>query len=203
MVDTTTRLDDWLVRLRAHEPAALNELIAYFQRRLEALAHKMLTGFPVVAAKEQTGDVLQEALLHFPEAIRALAAKEGGPAGTKTFHGPDFFRFAATLIRRELIDLADRHRRRPAGPLPADSALAGSDGWTWNPARLAEWTELHEAAAKLSDQIRDVFNLIYYDGLSQKEAAEVLGVSDRTVRSRWQEASLLLVETLGSTMPGP
>src|SRR5271166_928277 len=190
MPHTTTWLDLWLVRLRDHDQDALDELIAYFQQRLETLAHKMLAGFPMVAAKEQTGDVLQAALLHFPQAFRALAAKEGGPAGTRTFHGSDFLRFAATLIRRELLDLAERYRRRPADSLPADSALIGAADRTWDPARLAEWTEFHQAAAKLPEPIRDAFDLIFYNGLTQKKAAEVLGMSERTVRERWQEARL-------------
>ncbi len=202
MPDTTTRLDQWLVRLRDDDPGVLDDLLRYFQRRLEALAHKMLTGFPVVAAREETADVLQEALVHFPQAMRALALKVRGPAGPKPFHGSDFFRFAAMLIRRQLLDLADRYRRRPSEPLPPDSALAGPACMTWDPRRLEEWTEFHQAAEKLPDTIRDVFDLIFYNDLTQKEAAELLRVSERTVRERWQEARLKLVERLGGKLPG-
>ena len=198
MGDTTNRLDAWLVRLQHGDDGALNELILYFQRRLEGLARKMLKGFPVVAAKEQTVDVLQEALIHLPTALRSLVTKEGGPAGAKTFKAADLSRFAAVLIRRELIDLANRHRQR-LGDLPPGDARKGM---TWNPARLAEWTEFHEIAAKLPQELREVFDLLYYGGLKQEEAAALLGVSDRTVRTRWQDARRRLIEAFGGKMPG-
>ena len=129
-------------------------------------------------------------------------AKEGGPAGKKTFPRGGFLPFPAKLNRRELLDLAERYRRRPADPLPADSAPTGLAGSTWDPAKLAEWTELHEAAAKLSEELRDVFDLIFYNGWTQKEAAVELGVTDRTVRERYQKARLKLSQMLGNQMPG-
>jgi DNA-directed RNA polymerase specialized sigma24 family protein len=47
-------------------------------------------------------------------------------------------------------------------------------------------------------------NLLYYHGMSQIEAAAVLGVSDKTVRRRWQRARLALADALdtGTTSRG-
>ena len=40
-----------------------------------------------------------------------------------------------------------------------------------DPAKLAEWTAFHEQAGSLPDPLSSVFDLIYYQGLSQDEAA--------------------------------
>jgi RNA polymerase sigma factor (sigma-70 family) len=44
----------------------------------------------------------------------------------------------------------------------------------------------------LPEEEREVFGLIYYEGLEQLEAAKVLDISERTVRNRWTRAKLLL-----------
>lgn len=49
--NSTAQLDSWLVRIRNGDDAAFNELLRHFERRLEALASKMLKGFPEVAAR--------------------------------------------------------------------------------------------------------------------------------------------------------
>jgi len=200
--NTTTRLDAWLVRIKGGDDAAFEELLRHFGGRLAALASKMLKGFPEVAAREQTGDVLQEALLRLDRALRALAAREGGPAGAKAFQGADFFRLAALQIRRELLDLAEWHRHRPAGELTGPDGPAGPTPATWDPSRLAVWTEFHQKAAELPEKVREVFELLYYDGLEQKDVARRLGVDVRTVKSRWQDARLRLSDAFGGRLPG-
>ena len=44
----------------------------------------------------------------------------------------------------------------------------------------------------LPDDEREVFALVWYHDLSQAEAADVLGVSVRTVIRRWQAARIRL-----------
>jgi hypothetical protein len=47
-------------------------------------------------------------------------------------------------------------------------------GTTYDPARLALWTELHEKVATLNDQERTVFEMHFYLELPQAEIARVL-----------------------------
>ena len=202
--NTTTRLDAWLVRIKGGDVerrAAFEELLRHFEARLEALASRMLKEFPEVAAREGTGDVLQAALWRLVQALRALVAREEFQAGAKAFQGADFFRLAALQIRRELLDLAEWHRRRPAGELPDPDGLAGPAPATWDPARLVWWTGFHEKAAKLPEKVREVFFLLYYDGRKQKDAARLLGVDVRTVKSRWLDARLRLRDAFGGRLP--
>jgi DNA-directed RNA polymerase specialized sigma24 family protein len=47
----------------------------------------------------------------------------------------------------------------------------------------------------------EVFELLWYHGLTQKEAAELLGVSEWTLKRRWQEARIALAQALGGSPP--
>ncbi len=70
------------------------------------------------------------------------------------------------------------------------------------PSSLAEWSEFHEAVERLPEEEREAFDLLWYQGLSQPEAAELLGVSPRTIKRRWRSARLLLHDALRGAWPG-
>jgi RNA polymerase sigma-70 factor (ECF subfamily) len=53
----------------------------------------------------------------------------------------------------------------------------------------------------LPDETRKIVDLLFYQGLSQAEAAAVLETSERTVQRRWQSARLALHEALGGRFP--
>ena len=67
------------------------------------------------------------------------------------------------------------------------------------PEDLSAWSLFHEQVERLPDELRETFNLLYYEGLSQEESANVLGVSVSTVKRRWQEARVRLHDELGET----
>jgi RNA polymerase sigma-70 factor (ECF subfamily) len=58
------------------------------------------------------------------------------------------------------------------------------------------WSEFHMRVNGLSDDHKEIVNLLFYEGLSQDEAATLLDVSLRTVKRRWQEAKILLQEQI-------
>jgi RNA polymerase sigma factor (sigma-70 family) len=202
---TTVLIEGLLARLRRGDAAAREELWECAWGRLERLARTMLAGFPVVKGREETGDVLNAAS---PRILRELQDKTPSSA-------LEFFGWAAKHIRRELIDLARHYRSRacPPGQFPTAPPEGGSDGGdaagfeppddtTRDPGRLDAWTRFHEAVERLPDQQREVFDLLYYQGLSRAEAAELLGVHVKTVRNRWVAARLQLCEELDGEMPG-
>ena len=147
----------------------------------------MLRGFPRVHRWEQTDDVLQNSLVRLDRAMRSVV-----PTTAQEFLG-----LATTQIRRELIDLA----RRYSGPegmganhgswadananAGTDDAAADVSELTHEPSRLALWTEFHRHVAELPEEDREVFELLWYQGLTQAEAGAVLGISERTVSRRW------------------
>ncbi len=158
---------------------AMDALIRHSCARLTRLTSQMLHGYPKVKRWAETDDVMQNALLRL---VRAL--KEVKPTNAR-----DFLALAALQIRRELIDLA-RSINGPQGIGPNhDSAptLEHSDD-SHEPCSLAQWTEIHEQIDKLPEDEREVVGLLFYDGLEQSQAAEILGVSVRTVQRRWHNA---------------
>ena len=148
--------------------------------RFRSLARRMLRSYPAVRAKEQTDDVWHGAAGRM---LRSLAHVR--PSTVHALHG-----LAAEHIRREHLDLARKHRRRPAA---ADNNLADLPAPTFDD-DLERWAALHEAAGNLPAPLKEVFELRYYGGLTQAEVARTIGTSDRTVRSRWQQARLALLE---------
>lgn len=198
-------MDDWLERLHAGEPGARDRLIDGAFQRLDRLTRRMLKDYPRVARWEDASDVRQAAL------VRLARALEQSPPATMR----DFLRLAACQIRRELIDLA-RHYQGPHGldrhhasaaDLPStagETTVPSPDPTdaTHEPGLLAVWTEFHERVEGLPDEQREAFDLLWYQGLTQAEAAALLGVAERTVQRRWLAARLRLHKELEGRLPG-
>jgi RNA polymerase sigma-70 factor (ECF subfamily) len=195
----SAEIQQWLDRLRAGDDSARAQLVACARQHMERLTRKMLRSWERVHRWEQTPDVLQNASVRM---YRALA--ECRPASAV-----EFFRLAATSIRRELQDLA-RHYYGPQGdganhatPNVRTHGVSVEESATWqfseadeNPADLAIWTEFHAGVARLPDEERAAFDLLWYQELPQAEAAELLGISERTLKRRWAAARLHLSQLL-------
>src|SRR5947209_2507699 len=102
---TTTHVRNCLDRLKAGDESARQELFRHCGARLQRLAHKMLRGYPGVRRWEETGDVLQNALVRLLRALDNVS-----PESPR-----HFLNLASGLIRQELIDL-HRHYYGPQGP---------------------------------------------------------------------------------------
>ncbi len=173
-----------LPRAVAGDAAALDALLRHCGDRLTILTRRMLGDFQRVRRWAETDDVLQNSLVRLVGALRDVK-----PATTR-----DFYALATLQIRRELIDLA-RHYYGPEGvganhdSRGKDSQLhaAAADSRS-EPGSLAQWTELHEKIGTLPDEEREIVGLLFYQGLTQAEAAELLGASVRTVQRRWHDA---------------
>jgi RNA polymerase sigma-70 factor (ECF subfamily) len=183
---STTSLHDLIARYQAGDNHALDALIRRTEERLEHFARRMLAGFPGVRAKEQTEDVLQDALLRLTRALR-----QETPSSVR-----EFFGLAAVQIRRVLLDLARTHARRPTESLAADPSDHADDS-----TELDRWTRLHEAVEQLPAELRDVFSYTFYHGWTQGQIAEVLGISDRQVRRLWVQTCRQLKTAVGE-LPG-
>jgi RNA polymerase sigma-70 factor (ECF subfamily) len=198
----TERIASDLNRLRDGDARAINDLLDHAANRLMHLTRKMLHGFSGVKRWEQTDDVFQNACMRLARAL-----------GDQTPSDPrHFYRLAAVQIRRELIDMARRYK----GPLGIGANHAtivgvssdnGDDtpsnpldvgGQTHDPRKLNDWTELHEHVAMLPEKERECVDLLLYNGLTQREAADLMGVDERTIKRYWQRARLELHKKLGT-----
>jgi RNA polymerase sigma-70 factor (ECF subfamily) len=59
-----------------------------------------------------------------------------------------------------------------------------------------------QAIDDLPEEEREAFDLVRIQGITQVEAADVLGVSIKTVQRRLNRALLILSETLDDLRPG-
>src|SRR5262249_55180455 len=151
------------------------------------LTARMFQDFVRLRQYEETADVLQNATLRLLRALEAVR-----PTSVA-----EFFRLAGRQIRRELIDLS-RHHFGPLGAGAHEQALAVEGetttrpldvpAETHDPSELAQWREFHELIERLPQDERDVFDLLWYQELTQAEAAEILGVSIPTIKRRWLSA---------------
>jgi RNA polymerase sigma-70 factor (ECF subfamily) len=110
-----------------------------------------------------------------------------------------FFALANQHMRWELNDLARRLDEQPAAvrlneevvPAPPSSgSLLTPDG-----------RRMLEAIDRLPEDEREAFDLVRVQGLTPVEAAEVLGVSGRTVQRRLNRSLVLLVKELDHLRP--
>jgi RNA polymerase sigma-70 factor (ECF subfamily) len=199
----TAHLQRCLERLQAGDEAARKELLNGVCERLTQMTRTMLKDYRRLRRWEESGDVLQNALVRLDRALQQVT-----PATLR-----DFYRLATLQIRRELIDLARHHYgpegggRRHQSNLPSDSDASGQPAYeaadaSNGPDQLALWSEFHQQVQKLPPLEREVYDLIYYQGLKFTEAAAVLNVSARTVTRHWHAANLKLHDALGGVLPG-
>jgi RNA polymerase sigma factor (sigma-70 family) len=200
--DDEQRIREMLRRLRHGDAVARGELIACACERMREIAHRMLRTFPTVRRWDETDDVMQNAAIRLERALRDTV-----PAEPKGFVG-----LAALQVRRELLDLAKKHRgpesyaanhetnyqrRNDVFRAKVDDAADHSD----HSEKLERWTRLHAAAEDLPDEEREVFHMTWYLGLKQEEIADLLGCSTRTVKRRWETAKQLLASTMPEGRP--
>jgi RNA polymerase sigma-70 factor (ECF subfamily) len=122
------------------------------------------------------------------------ALREARPANVR-----QFFALAGQHMRWELNDLARRLDEQPRAvelldggvPAPADSG----SGLT------ADGRRMIDAIAALPGDEREAFDLVRIQGLTQAEAAQVLGVSAMTVKRRLDRGLRLLAEHLSDLRP--
>ena len=111
-----------------------------------------------------------------------------------------FFALANQHMRWELNDLARRLDEQAAAvelrdslvPAPADSSASQISPNT---------RRILEVIGELPEEEREVFNLVRIQGMSQSEAAGVLGVSAKTVQRRLNRGLLLLADQLDDLKP--
>ncbi len=183
--------------LHAGDPNAPQQLLDVSTQRLRHLSRKILSDIPGVKRWEDTDDLLQNGSIRLWKAL-------------EKHHPPttlDYFRLAAAVIRRELIDLS-RHYFGPEGMgtnLLRSGNVAPDDGFrraeqasdeSHEPQELGRWTEFHEYIEGLPDEDRTLFDLLWYQGLTLGEAAELTGISERTIRRRWKSARVQVYQRL-------
>jgi RNA polymerase sigma factor (TIGR02999 family) len=172
------------------DPTAAEQLLPLVYEELRKLA-------AVRMANESAGHTLQPtALVH--EAWLRLA---GNDANVQFANRAHFFAAAAEAMRRILIE---RARRKGAGKRGGDwqridlekvDVAADADDDT-----LLLVNEALEKLTKEDANAAEVAKLRFFGGLTQEEAAQVLGVTERTANRYWAFARVWLFDEMRQTL---
>ncbi|MEQ1891511.1 MAG: sigma-70 family RNA polymerase sigma factor [Planctomycetota bacterium] len=174
-------------RIQGGERAAWNELYARYHDQL-LLAARLRLG-PGLRRHLTSEDVFQSVAL---EAFRALERFEyRGPGSLETW--------LRTLVLNKIRDRADTFgAQKRAGDVALDDALASSLA---EPAPAyhdgARYERLERALAELEPVARELLLLRKLEGLSSKEAAARLGLSDDAARKAYSRALARLATRMG------
>jgi RNA polymerase sigma-70 factor (ECF subfamily) len=192
---TTAAVQRYLVELAGETPvepvvrALLDRAVCRLHRLCATLLYRSyprLTRPPMnLQADEMLGAVVERLL---------KALREARPSNVR-----QFFALANQHMRWELNELARRLDEQPAavelneGMVP--TPLSSGSGLTPDGRRMLA------AIDGLPEAEREAFDLVRVQGMSQSEAARVLGVSAMTVKRRLGRGLHLLAATLGDLSP--
>jgi RNA polymerase sigma factor (TIGR02999 family) len=170
--------------------ARASELLPLVYDELRRLAARRL-------ARESPGQTLQATALVHEAYLRLVGSQDPGWNGRG-----HFFAAAAEAMRRILVDHA-RHKKSLKGGEGLDRVdldrieVAEED----RPDDLIALDEALSLLARDDPQTAELVKLRYFCGLSNKQAADALGISPRTADFRWAFARAWLFEKIkgGST----
>jgi len=185
---TSTPVTDLLVKWRSGDGDALQALMPLVYQEMRRLAHRYLR-------RERAGHTLQStALVH--EAYVRLA----GSAPAQWQDRAHFFGIAAHVMRQILVEYARARnagkRGGPAIKLTIDTINMPSSDPDLD---LVALDDALKDLARIDAQQSRVVELRFFSGLSIDETAEVLGISESTVKRDWSTARVWLFRELDRT----
>ncbi len=193
---TTAAVQRYLSELTGDSPAEpiIRALLDRAVRRLHLLcatqlhrSYPRLTQPPLNLQVDELLGAVAERLLKAMREVRPQNVRQ-------------FFALANQHMRWELNDLARRLDEQPVSVELREELVPAYDssgsGLTPNGRRMLE------AIDNLPDDEREVFDLVRVQGMTQADAARLLGVASITVRRRLNRGLRLLTEKLDDLRPG-
>jgi RNA polymerase sigma-70 factor (ECF subfamily) len=192
---TTAVIQNYLNELAGDAPsepvvrALLERAVCRLHHLCAVLLHRCYPRLSQPPANLQTDELLGAVIERLIKALREVR-----PGSVR-----QFFALASQHMRWELNDMARRLDERPAAvelreelvssPCDSDSGIS------------PVVRRMLNAIDKLPEDEREAFELVRIHGMSQAEAANVLGVSAMTVNRRLSRSLQSLTESLGDLTP--
>jgi len=193
---TTAAVQLYLDALAGDQPAEpiVRALLDRSVRRLHLLCanllhrhYRRLTLPPLNLQTDEMLGAVVERLLRAMRAVRPQTVKQ-------------FFALVNKHMRWELNDLARRLDEQPT-PVELHEGMATAPA-SIESALTPDGRRMLEVIDNLPEEEREAFGLVRIQGMTQAEAAEVLGVSPKTVQRRLHRALVLLARRLDDLRPG-
>ena len=182
----TSLLLDW----SKGDQAAYEQLAPLVYDELHRIARRQMS-------KERPGHTLQPSAL-VNEAFMRLIDYDG----VNWENRRHFFRLAARMMREVLINYAVSRKSVKRGGtaqrVTLDEALVSEKTGAMGLEDLLALNEALQRLAQEDDRCARVVELMFFGGLTERETADELGISDRTVKREWRYARLWLRRELGS-----
>lgn len=179
---------------------SIDEMVSQFDARMRLLARRMRQQFPTVRRWDDTDDIMQESSFRLHRALQRVVPES-------ELH---LYRLACMQVRRVLLDLCREHAKQYSfaanhatwdGELPLPDVEDRRGIIENDVAHMEFWTTIHKTAETLPQELRDVFDLLWYAELNQDSAAQILRITKRTLQRRWRATRLLLMRQFPDGFP--
>lgn len=186
-----------LRRVTEGDREALDEIYGSLYPELRRVARNRL-------AQQGRADSMNTTMLVHESFMRLV-----GAADLRLEDRRHFFAYAAKTMRNVIIDCARERLAEKHGGGAEHVTLGHAEVQQMaDVGASAELIRVHEALAELEaldPELAQVVEMRYFGGYSEAEIAEHQGVTDRTVRRRWDKARAWLFVSLGGdeTTPPP
>lgn len=181
-----TQITQLLQRMHQGDQAARDALFAAAYTELRRLAHARLRDGGRSSVLETTS-LVHECYLRFV-ASGALRAEERRA----------FFAYASQVMRSVILNgIRERQAERRGGnlrQLTLQTELA--DNVCSDEEVIVKVHEALEVLEQADARLAQVAQMRYFGGYTEREIAETLGVTERTVQRDWEKARLILLEAL-------
>ncbi len=175
-------LGDW----RAGDLEAADRLFEVLYQELRRVAHRALA------------DQHNEATLQTTALVHETYLRLVGSFRPQHDDRRRFFAVAAQVMRRILIDRArERLAEKRGGGVRPEPLGPEAGAVEASAVEALAVDEALDALARLDPRLAEIVELRFFAGLSVEETAQLLAVSERTIKRDWHKARALLADWFG------
>lgn len=183
--ERTTAVTDWLLELARRDKRGLDEMLPVVYDELHRLAVQYLS-------REDPGHTLQPTALVHEAYLRLVDQRRVDWRNRAQFLG-----VAAGMMRRILVNHARDRAARKRGGGARQVSLSLVEAPSGRPeVELIALEQALEQLAGIDPRKAQVVELKFFGGLSAREIAEVLQISDATVEREWTFARAWLYDAI-------
>jgi len=190
--ERTTAVTDWLLELGRGDKVGLDQMLPVLYDELHRLAEAYLR-------REDPGHTLQPTALVHEAYLRLIDQRRVDWRNRAQFLG-----VAAGIMRRILVDHARGRAARKRGGGAEAVSLSLVEAPSGRPeVELIALEQALEQLTALDPRKTQVVELKFFGGLSAREIAEGMGISDATVEREWTFARAWLYKAIEGASTNP